>query len=320
MKTVIVTGGTGLVGRVLVKKLLQQDYKVIVLTRDKTKDQKIRDGCIYSYWNIETGELDTTVLSNADAVIHLAGAGVADKRWSAKRKQEILDSRTKSGYLLSEHLLKRAVPLKVFLSASAIGWYGADPRIPNPIPFTEAQPPANDFLGSTCYQWELSTQRLLQAGIRTVYLRTGIVLSNEAGALPEFKKPLKMRLAAIPGSGKQLISWIHIDDLADLYITAMQKETYAGVYNAVAPEPVPCKTLVLMLAKERCGSSFMKVYVPAWVLKLVLGEMSIEVLKSTTVSAQKITDTGFRFRFPVIQQALQDLAGNGSLAEQQPGM
>ncbi|ANH82343.1 TIGR01777 family protein [Niabella ginsenosidivorans] len=307
MQTIVVTGGTGLVGRVVIKKLLQKGYKVIVFTRDKAKDKKTERGRLYSYWNINAGELDEKILSGADAVIHLAGAGVADKRWSVKRKQEILSSRTESGLLISEYLLQNSHQVKAFISASAIGWYGADPQVPDPAPFKEEQPPAGDFLGAVCYEWERSTQPLLKAGVRTVYLRTGIVLSNEGGALAEFKKPLKMKLAAVLGHGKQMVSWIHIDDLANLYMTALENEAFTGAYNAVAPQPVSNEAFMLTLAREMYGKSFMKIHIPSWALKLVLGEMSTEVLKSATVSARKVMDMGFQFRFAEIEPALQDL-------------
>lgn len=247
-------------------------------------------------------------VSKADYIIHLAGAGVADKRWSKERKQEIIDSRVKSGELICKTLQQNPNNLKALVSASAIGWYGPDPKIPNPNPFTEYLPHSNDYLGTTCYQWEQSVQPIKEMGKRFVILRTGIVLSNDGGALKEFKKPLKLGVASMMGNGKQIVSWIHIDDLVNLYITAMENENYSGVYNAVAPSPVNNETLVTELANQTKGKFYTKLPVPAFALKLALGEMSVEVLKSATVSSQKVLDKYFHFKFPTIAAAMADLA------------
>lgn len=311
MPTILITGGTGLVGKALTKALLQNGYEVTILTRDKSKT-KPTPGITYAEWNVEKQTIDEAAVANADYIIHLAGAGVADKRWTKERKQEIVDSRVKSGELLCKTLQKNNDKLKAFISASAIGWYGPDPQIPNPRPFTEEAPHYNDYLGNTCYQWEQSVQPIKDLGKRLVILRTGIVLSNEGGALQEFKKPLKFGVASIMGNGKQFVSWIHIDDLVQLYITALENENYTGIYNAVAPSPVDNEHLITELAQQTKGKFYTKLPVPAFALKLVLGEMSIEVLKSATVSAQKLLDDYFHFKFSTITAAMADLAKSDS--------
>lgn len=311
MPKILITGGTGLVGKALTKILLQKGYELTILTRAKPKAQSVA-GVTYAEWDIEKQTVNVDAVTNADYIVHLAGAGVADKRWSKERKQEIVDSRVKSGELICKTLRNNPNNLKAMVSASAIGWYGPDPAIPNPNPFTEKSPYHNDYLGTTCYQWEQSVQSIKEMSKRLVILRTGIVLSNEGGALKEFKKPLKFGVASVMGSGKQIVSWIHIDDLVELYITALENENYSGVYNAVAPSPVSSELLVRELANATKGKFYTQLPVPAIALKLALGEMSIEVLKSATVSAQKVLDQYFHFKYPTISAAMADLAAKES--------
>ena len=306
MPTVIITGGTGLVGKALGHALLAKGYHIIILTRTLPSTdhspQSIK-GIQYAKWDIESQTIDENAIASADYIIHLAGAGVADKRWTKKRKQEIVDSRVKSCKLLADSLKTIPNKVKAVVSASAIGWYGPDRILPNPTPFAESDPADESFLGSTCRQWEESIEPVTQSGKRLVKLRIGIVLSKDGGALKEFIKPLKFGVAAILGSGKQIISWIHIDDLVQLFITAMEIETWQGTYNAVAPNPVSNKELTLQLAKSR-KKFFIPIHVPTFVLKIMLGEMSVEILKSATVSSQKIQEAGFQYTFPVIKDAL----------------
>lgn len=315
MATILITGGTGLIGKALTKALADRNYQVIILTRKKqgTQDQYHQSRITYAQWNIGQQAIDKDAISKADYIIHLAGAGIADKRWTKKRKKEIVESRVKSGELLVKSLKEIPNKVKAVISSSAIGWYGPD-LTPDPSStslrtgeggvapqFKEDDPPANDFLGQTCKQWEKSLEPVTQSGKRLVKLRTGIVLSNEGGALKEFVKPLKFGIAAILGNGKQVISWIHIDDLVRLYITAIENENINGVYNAVAPRPVSNKELVTQLAQAKRGRVYIPIYVPSFVLKLVLGEMSMEVLKSATVSCEKIHQAGFIFQYPDIK-------------------
>lgn len=171
------------------------------------------------------------------------------------------------------------------------------------LPFTEEAPAYHDFLGSTCKDWENSTATLDKLGIRVVTFRIGIVLTPEGGALREFIKPLNWGVATILGNGNQKISWVHLEDLVLLFAYAIQSTELKGIYNAVSPAPVTNQELILTLAKLR-RRYFVPIRVPAFLLQVVMGEMSVEVLKSTTVSAQKIMDTGFRFRYPLIQSAL----------------
>jgi hypothetical protein len=312
MATVLITGGTGLIGKELSKLLLQRGYEVTILTR-KTPVIGHRPSAIglhYAEWDIENQTIDANAIQQVDYIVHLAGAGVADKRWSAKRKKEIVDSRIQSSGLIIKSLKQIPNKVKAVISASAIGWYGADPAIPNTKPFTETGKPDSEFLGETCRLWEGSIEPVTFMDIRLVKLRTGIVLSKEGGAMREFIKPLRSGIAAILGNGKQMISWIQIDDLCRMYIESIENITLSGVYNAVAPYPVDNKTLVSELARQMKGKFFITLYVPSFILKWMLGEMSIEVLKSATVSANKIREAGFQFLFPTIESALNDLVKN----------
>ena len=304
--TILITGGTGLVGKALTQLLLSKGYKVIILTRDasgKTSSANIT----FANWNIEQGTIDDTAIQNADHVVHLAGENVGEKRWTRKRKKEIAESRIKSSQLLVEKLEKIPNNIKSVISASAIGWYGEDPEIPNRNPFTEDAPSANGFLGETCKAWEESIAPVKELGKRLVKIRTGIVFSKEGGALAEFRKPLRYGMAPILGGGKQIISWIHEEDLARIYLFAIENENMKGVYNAVATQFTDNKTLMQRISKLYREKFCMTIHVPAFLLKIYLGEMSVEVLKSTTVSNQKIRHAGFTFLYPNAEIALKNL-------------
>jgi uncharacterized protein (TIGR01777 family) len=303
MATVLITGGTGMIGSALAKELIAKGYKVIILTR---KARSSYGNVAYKEWDVETGTIDKQAIKEADYIVHLAGANVAEGRWTEKRKKEIVDSRVNSGELLVKSLKEIPNKVKAIIAASAIGWYGPDPQIPNSKPFVETDDADDSFLGSTSKLWEEALQPVVEVGKRLVTFRIGIVLSNDGGAYAEFKKPLKFGTAAILGSGDQVVSWIHIDDLVRLFITAIENENLGGVYNAVAPNPVTNKELILEIAKER-GKFYVPVHVPNFALKIALGEMSVEVLKSATVSSGKIEEAGFQFKYPTISEAIKKL-------------
>jgi uncharacterized protein (TIGR01777 family) len=316
MATVMITGGTGMIGTHLSEMLADNGYDVIILSRNPQETARETDlhatrqaffrnngNIYYSRWDIDKQYIDPSALSNADYIVHLAGAGVADKRWTEARKKEILESRTKSSELLVKALKERNHKVRAVISASAIGWYGPD----NGRPFVETDPHSQDFLGETCYQWEKSISPVEELGIRLVKLRTGIVMSSEGGALKEFRKPLRVGAAAILGDGRQVISWIHINDLCRVFMYAIDEKDMSGVYNAVAPHPATNRELTMTLAKHITNSRHYTLKVPAFALKIALGEMSTEVLKSATVSSKKIEDAGFYFQFPTLDKAIDDL-------------
>ncbi len=306
MPTILITGGTGLIGTALTKLLTESGHKVIILSRSNKESNN--KNISFSVWDVKKQTYNAYDFAEADYIIHLAGAGVADKKWTRDRKKEIIDSRTESSALLIKALQNVPNKVKAVISASAIGWYGDDEkRTPRRKFFTEEMRPDKEFLGETCRLWEESIQPVQQLGKRLVKFRIGIVLSNEGGALPEFKKPIKFGIAGVLGSGKQVISWIHIEDLCRMFLFAIEHEEIEGVYNAVAPTPVRNKELTLLLAQKMKGRFFVHMHVPTFVLQVMLGQLSVEVLKSATVSCQKIKEAGFTFLYPAIEPALCNL-------------
>jgi len=307
MATVLLTGGTGMIGTHLQELLLSKGYSIIILVRHDAQKKASNNNIIYANWNVENGKIDKDAIASADYIIHLAGANVAEKRWTKKRKREIVESRTKSGELIVQSLKNIPNKIKAVISASAMGWYGADTNESIQNGFKEDAPNANDFLGTTVKLWEEAIQPVKQLPKRLAILRFGIVLSKDGGALAEFEKPLKAGIAAILGNGKQIISWIHIHDLCRLLLFAIENENISGIYNAVAPQTINNKDFTLLLAETIRNRFFIPVHVPAFALKLVMGEMSVEVLKSATVNNDKIRSAGFNFLFPSVEAALQNL-------------
>jgi uncharacterized protein (TIGR01777 family) len=307
MSTILITGGAGLIGSALRRLLTGNGYHVIILSRNPPPNDPTA-----AHWDPATGSIDTAAIRQADHIIHLAGANVAEGRWTANRKKLILESRTTGCTTLVRALREIPNNVKTVISAAAIGWYGPDPAIPNPQPFEETAPANTDFLGETCRLWEEAIAPVTTLGKRLVIIRTGIVLSTKGGALKEFMKPIRFGIAAILGSGRQAISWIHIDDLCRLFLHALRQDDWQGVYNGTAPHPEDNRTLTRALAHRLKGRYFVQVYVPSALLKLILGEMSIEVLKSTTVSAKKTRQAGFQFLYPSLDTALDDLVKDHS--------
>ena len=307
MQTVLISGGTGMVGRQLTKHLLKKGYQVIILTRKIPFLKDASPNISYALWNVADQTIDSEAVQKASYLIHLAGAGVVDKKWTKVYKDEIANSRTQSSALIIKALSNHTHSIKTIISASAIGWYGEDPS-PNAKGFVEIDLAAKGFLGETCKKWEQSIEPVEKMGIRLVKLRIGIVLSNDGGALAEFKKPIQFGVAGILGTGNQMISWIHIDDLCRLFIEGIENEQLAGTYNAVAPLPVSNKELTIELAHQIKGKFYIPLHVPKFILKIMMGERSIEILKSTTVNCEKIKKTGFTFLYPSIEAALHQLA------------
>ena len=304
MKTILITGGTGMVGLALTHYLIENGYEVIVLTRS-AKQSNIQH-LSYAVWDIEKQYVDPLALAKADVIVHLAGESVATKRWTKTRKQEIVDSRVKTGALLVKALKENEHHVKAFISASAIGWYGPDTAQSLQKGFTETDPFDNSYLGITCKQWEESVQDINALGIRLVNLRIGIVFNKKGGALAEFIKPAKFKVATILGNGSQIVSWIHQYDLCKMILFAAENESIRGVYNAVAPNPVNNMELAVAIAANM-NKFYLTVKVPVFVLQIMLGEMSIEVLKSAKVSSEKIQASGFVFDYPHLDGALNNL-------------
>jgi hypothetical protein len=304
MQTVLITGGTGLVGKSLTQHLLNNQYKVIILSRSVQNNQA-NANLSYALWDVKKQQIDIAAIKAADYIVHLAGAGVVDKKWTDAYKKEIIDSRIESSKLLLDAVKNNENKVKAIVSASAIGWYGAD-AVPVK-PFIETDEADDSFLGLACKLWEDSVSAFSSLGKRVVKIRIGIVMSNDGGALAEFKKPVKLGVASILGSGKQMVSWIHIDDLCRAFIAGIENDKMDGSYNAVAPLPVSNKTLSVTLAKAMNGNFYIPLHVPEFVLKIMMGDRSIEVLKSATVSCEKLLKTGFTFQYNSIEETIANL-------------
>lgn len=302
MAKVLISGGTGLVGRHLCKKLEERGYDVSVLSRTRTHAATV---AVYT-WDLNKKKIQKDAIETADYIIHLAGANVAEKRWSHKRKQLIIDSRVKTGQLLYSEIKEKNKKLKAFISASAIGYYGT---ITSDKIFVETDSAANDFLGDTCKKWEQVTDTFKDLEIRTVNIRTGVVLTKKGGALSKMTTPFKVCIGSALGSGTQYLPWIHIDDLCNIYIKAIEDKQMEGAYNAVAPHHKTNKAFSQILAHV-LKRPFWFPNVPACVLKLIFGEMSEILLKGSRISAKKIKSAGYNFLFPDLESALIDLVKN----------
>ena len=304
MQTVLITGGTGMVGQSLTNLLIDKGYKVIVLTRQKKQSSRLHFS--YAQWDVNKHWIEPTAIAAADFIIHLAGEGVADKRWTASRKKAILDSRVDTSRLIVKSLKDNPNKVKAIVAASAIGWYGPDNDKSIETGFVETDAVDSSFLGDTCRQWEESMHQVKELGIRLVTIRIGIVFNKKGGALAEFIKPARLGVAAILGDGKQIVSWIHQYDLNRMMLFAIEQDQVTGVYNAVAPDPVDNATLTKAIA-QRFHKWAIPFKVPSFILKIMLGEMSVEILKSAKVSATKIIAAGFTFNYASMDEALDDL-------------
>lgn len=299
-KTILVTGGSGLIGRHLCQSLLDKGHAVHLLSR---KANPNADSRIQSFvWDVEKGLLDESCLEGVNAIIHLAGEGIADKRWTKARKKAIIDSRTESIRLLYKAIQKNPQSsVKHIISAAAIGYY-ADRG--NEL-LTEDSLPGSGFLAESCIAWEEAVDEGQRLGLKIAKFRTGIVLDPAGGALLQIARPVKFGLGTALGSGKQWVSWIHWKDVVKMYEFALENQL-EGTYNMVGPKPAANLELTKAIAKQFKIPLWLPP-VPAFVLKLALGEMSAAVLGSTKVSANKIEQAGFRFEFPDLADALKDL-------------
>jgi uncharacterized protein len=297
-KNILITGATGLVGSQLTELLLQNGYNVSHIGRT------IRTGKVPSYaWDIENGTIDENAFQDVDTIIHLAGAGVADKRWTAARKREILDSRIKSTRLIFGTLKKEAHQVKCFISASAIGLYGFTS---GEEVFTEDSEPGTDFLAQVTRQWEEEVDRISALEIRVVKLRIGIVLSDKGGALPAMAKPIRLGVGAPLGTGKQYLSWIHLDDLCAMFLKAAETVTMKGAYNAVGPRWITNEEMTKSIATVLYRPIWLPP-VPAWVMRIIIGEMAVIVINGSKISSEKIQETGFKFQFSELEATLRNL-------------
>ena len=299
MKNVLIGGGSGFVGMHLSRRLRRDGYAVRHLSRSDRPDAEFPT----YQWDVSKGTVDDAALADVHYLVNLTGAGIADERWSDERKRVIIESRTESTRLLARACERLGLRPELYLSASAIGYYGdRGERL-----LTEEDSPGSGFLSESCVQWEASVTAVSELGIPTFINRTGIVLHPAEGALEKMLLPLKFRTSTYFGDGRQFYSWIHIEDLVGIYAFALQRGL-TGVYNGTAPNPVRNKQFAAALGPA-LGKKAIVLPAPAPALKLALGEMSHTVLDSARCSAAKIEGGGYRFAYPELSQALEQLLG-----------
>lgn len=298
MYTILIAGGTGLIGRHLSEMLTAQGHTIHLLSRTASPNAKYKT----FVWDVMKGEIDEASLASADFVINFAGAGIADKRWTDKRKKLIIESRVKGNELLAK-VLPKYPNVKAYISASAIGYYGD--RGVELLP-ESAAPGKDGFLSESVVAWEDSIGEVASTGLRTVTIRIGIVLSTKGGALEKLLLPFNFWLGVYFGNGEQIYSWIHIEDLCKMFIMAMENEQMKGVYNGVAPNPVTNKAFTEITAKALDKSALL-VPSPSFAMRLAMGEMADVVLSGSNVSSKKIETDGFHFEHPQLKSALKDI-------------
>jgi uncharacterized protein (TIGR01777 family) len=299
-KRILITGGTGVLGKQLTQLLLDKGYTVSHLSRKPGNDPKVKT----FLWDVNKGQIDEHCIDGVDMIIHLAGAGIADGRWTGERKKEIIESRTKSIGLIYDLLKHKQHRVKKVISASGIGYYsdrGDELMI-------EDSPPAHDFMGECCIAWENAVNDGKALGLDILIFRTGVVLIKGEGALAKMDIPVKLGIGSPLGNGKQWLSWIHHQDVSAMYMFGVEHDELTGVYNMAAPTPVTNAQLTKAIARQMRRTLWAP-NVPAFLLKLLLGEMATIVLGSTRVDAEKIEKAGFQFKYPDIESALQEIYG-----------
>ncbi len=297
---VLVSGTGGLIGSRLAARLAGLGHTVVPLVRRRG------DGNVF--YDPERGEIDRAGLSAAeiDAAVHLGGAGVADRRWSDARKREVRDSRTRATRLLAEALAGLEARPRVLVSASAVGYYGVQPEGPAAPPLTEDAPPGDDFLAQVCVAWEAAAGPARAAGIRVAHPRFGVVLATQGGALAKMLPAFRVGAGGPVGSGRQVMSWIALEDAVDALVFALETEALRGPFNTVAPEPVTNAEFARALGRALRRPALLPV--PAAAISLLFGEMGrVLLLGGQRVVPARLAEAGFRFRYPALDGALASL-------------
>lgn len=304
MKTVLITGGSGMIGKRLSDLLIEKGYKVIWLSRERFKNAKIPR----YRWDYRKNEIDIEALEQADIIVHLAGYSLGEDSWTRHKKQVIVESRVQTSKLLLDTCKSINKTLEAFISASAVGYYGmvTDDKI-----YTESDKPArNDFLSRTCKKWESAAFRFdEELSVRTVAIRTAFVISGQSDAFKKMTLPVRIGLGAPLGRGSQYFNWIHLDDICGIYIKAIEDVNMNGVYNAASLEYTTNAEFMKKMAKAMNRPFFMP-KIPSFLIRLIMGESSGMVLEGSRISSQKIVDEGFEFSFPTSDQAIKDSISN----------
>jgi uncharacterized protein (TIGR01777 family) len=298
-KNVLISGGSGFIGKHLTNLLIANGYSVSILSRNYKQNT---NDISYFQWDVSNQTIEEESVMKADFIIHLAGENIAEKKWTKERKEAIVQSREKSIQLIFDVLKRNDKKLDAFVSASGIGIYGA---VNGSEICNENTPPANDFLGTTCQKWEAAADTIASLGIRVVKIRTGLVLGKEDGFLKKLTPIFKYRLGAALGSGNQYMPWIHIDDLCAIYLESITNSEMSGAYNAAVFDNTTNTIFSNKLAKIY-GYSIWLPNVPAFFIKMAMGEMAQIVLTGQRVSSVKIENTGFNFQYKTLKKALRD--------------
>jgi len=298
-KNVLISGGSGFVGRHLTNLLVDNGFSVSILSRSERKNTP---SVSYYKWDVSKQYIDEKAVLNADYIIHLAGENIAGARWTSQRKKQIIDSRVQSVNLMCSVLKNNNKKLDAFISASGIGIYGA---INGDTICDETISPANDFLGITCQKWETAADTIANLGIRTVKIRTGLVLGKNDGFLNKLTPIFKLKLGSALGSGNQYMPWIHINDLCAIYLESLNNPSFVGAYNAAVTDDTTNSSFSKTLAKIY-GYAIWLPNVPSFLIKIAMGEMAQLILKGRRVTSAKIEKLGFKFQFKSLELALRD--------------
>lgn len=299
---IVIAGGTGTIGRRLVYHLLQHGHVVKVVSRQPFKPANLPAKIIFAQWDGKSAQGWGSLVDGADAVVNLAGAGIADEAWTEARKKEIQESRVKAGQAIVEAISAASAKPKVLIQSSAVGYYGVQN---NDKVLTEDHPPANDFLGQTCQAWEASTAAVEALGVRRVVIRSGVVLDMQGGALPRMVLPFRFFAGGPIGSGRQWFPWIHYCDEVEAIRFLIQTEAASGPFNLAAPNPVRSRELAKAIGKVMKRPAFAPA--PAFAFKMMFGEMSTVLLDGQQAVPKRLQELGYQFRFPQVEAALRDL-------------
>ena len=298
MKKILIAGGTGFVGKKLIPFLVEKGYSIHVLTRKPSANssKNIR----FFQWEIERQYIDKKAFEGVEILINLTGANIGEKRWTEQRKKEIIDSRINSIDILYQYISENKFNINTFISSSAVGFYGA---VTTDKTFVETSENGNDFLASVSQKWEDATLKFNDLGIRTVILRKGVILGKEGGMVKKLSPLAKLGINVSLGSGKQYLPWIDIRDLVRLYDFFLSNAQLSGIYNAVATEQITMSDLSKALLQAFGKKSFLP-NAPAFVIRLLFGEMAVMLLEGSKVSNEKLKTTGFSFEFDTIEKSL----------------
>lgn len=294
---ILITGGTGLIGQSLSERLKEKGHEVRILTRKKSDDSN------EFYWNLEDQFINENAFKNLNSIIHLAGATISE-RWTDSYKKELFSSRIDTANLLKEYCITNNVHLKSFISASGINYYGTFTS--DEILDENSGIIPSDFLAKLCEDWEKAAHQFLNISDRIVCLRTSVVLAKDGGVFPLLKKIVDLNIGSGVGLGNQWMNWIHIDDLVNMYVYAVENSDVKGNFNAVADD-VPTNKMFMKKLAKISGKFFLPINIPGFILKQIFGEMSSIILEGTRASNKKIKTQGFDFKYNELEKAFENL-------------